>query len=91
MLLERQVGRHRAISAAVLKAKHTSFGTRSDSPEVDSVIVYSKINDGKVQSLRVFGEQCPVDGNGEQLTWLGDVDQTKVLDWLEEVAALAQA
>lgn len=69
-----------------LDSRHTSFGTRSDSPLTDAVIVYSKINDGKAHSLRVFGEQCPLDGNDAQVTWLGAVDQEKALDYLEDVA-----
>lgn len=69
-----------------LETSYTSFGSRADSPLVDSVIVYGKIIGGGVQSMRVFGEACPVDGNGEQVTWLGGVKQSKVLDWLEDTA-----
>jgi hypothetical protein len=50
------------------------------------VIVYSEIRDGDVQRVRVVGEQCPVEGNGAQVTWIGSVDDVAGLDWLEAVA-----
>ena len=69
-----------------LETSHQSFGTRSDSPLTDNVIVYNEIRDGRVHSLRVVGEQCPVNGNGAQVIWLGEVDDKAGLDWLESVA-----
>ena len=69
-----------------LERTHQSYGTRSDSPLEENVIVYSEIRDGQVHNLRVVGESCPVEGNGVQVTWIGSVDNTAGLDWLEEVA-----
>ena len=69
-----------------LGSKHQSYGTRSDSPLADNVIVLSEVRDGEVQNLRVVGESCPVDGDGAQVTWIGSVDDTAGLDWLESVA-----
>lgn len=69
-----------------LESEHQSYGTRSDSPLAENVIVFGQIRDGKVHDLRVVGESCPVDGVGAQVTWIGDVDDTAGLDWLETVA-----
>jgi len=69
-----------------LEPGHTSFGSSSDSPLVDEVIVYAGIRDGHVHKLRVMGEQCPVDGNGARVTWIGNVDDRAGMDWLEDVA-----
>ncbi len=69
-----------------LESKHQSYGTRSDSPLADNVIVLSQVRDSKVHSLRVVGESCPVDGDGAQVTWIGSVDEAAGLDWLETVA-----
>ena len=69
-----------------LEQGHQSYGTRSDSPLTENVIVFSEIRDGQVHDLRVFGEHCPVDGDGEKVTWIGSVDNTDGLDWLETVA-----
>jgi HEAT repeat protein len=69
-----------------LTPKHASYGTRSDSPLTDTIIVYNEIRDGKVQSMRMVGDQCPVDGNGAQVTWIGSVDDRAGLDWLENVS-----
>lgn len=69
-----------------LERGHQSYGTRSDSALADNVIVYSEIRDGRVHSLRVVGEQCPVEGNGAQVTWIGSVNNAAGLDWLEAVA-----
>jgi len=69
-----------------LELTHQSYGTRSDSPLAENVIVFSEIRGGQVHKLRVVGESCPVEGNGVQVTWIGSVDNTAGLDWLESVA-----
>lgn len=73
-------------SGCSLEGKHQSYGTRSDSPLTENVIVYSEIRDGQVHSLRLVGEQCPVEAGGAQVTWIGSVDNGDGLDWLEAVA-----
>ena len=73
-----------------LESKHQSYGTRSDSPFAERLIVFSQVRDGKVHDLRVIGESCPVDANGASVTWLGSVDDTAGLDWLEAVARSGQ-
>lgn len=69
-----------------LEQRHQSYGTRSDSPLADNVIVFSQVRDGKVHDLRVVGEACPVDAGGARVTWIGNVDDTSALDWLENTA-----
>lgn len=69
-----------------LEKRHQSYGTRSDSPLTENVIVFSQVRDGKVHDLRVVGEACPVDAGGAQVTWIGHVEDTAVLDWLENTA-----
>lgn len=73
-----------------LQTSHQSYGTRSDSPLAENVIVFSQLRDGQVQSIRVVGESCPVDAGGARVTWIGSVDETEGLDWLEAVARLDQ-
>ena len=74
------------VAGCSLESKHQSYGTRSDSPFTENVIVLSQVRDGKVHNLRVIGESCPVDGDGAQVTWIGSVDDIAGLDWLETVA-----
>ena len=69
-----------------LERKHESYGTRSDSPLTDNVIVYSEIRGGQVQSIRVVGEHCPVEAHGAGVIWLGAVAESAGMDWLESVA-----
>ena len=69
-----------------LESEHRSYGTRSDSPLADKVIVLSQVRAGRVHDLHVFGESCPVDANGAQVMWIGSVDNTAGLNWLEETA-----
>ena len=69
-----------------LESKHQSYGTRSDSELTENVIVFGQVSGGKVHDLRVVGESCPIDGDGAQVTWIGSVDETAGLDWLETVA-----
>ena len=69
-----------------LEGKHQSYGTRSDSPLAENVIVLGQVRDGKVHDLRVVGESCPIDGDGAQVTWIGSVDDAAGLDWLEAQA-----
>lgn len=69
-----------------LEGEHQSYGTRSDSPLAENIVVYSRIDNGKAGKMRVVGEACPVDGDGEQVSWIGNVDDTAALDWLENAA-----
>lgn len=69
-----------------LGSSHQSYGTRSDSPLAENVIVFGEIKAGQVEDIRVVGEFCPVDGEGASVTWIGDVDEKAGLDWLESTA-----
>jgi len=69
-----------------LEGRHQSYGTRSDSPEAENIVVFSRIVDGKADRMRVVGESCPVDGDGGQVTWIGGTDDGAALDWLEGTA-----
>ncbi len=69
-----------------LESKHQSYGTRSDSPIAENIIVFSEIREGQVRDLRVVGESCPVEANGAHVTWIGGVDAVAGLDWLENIA-----
>jgi hypothetical protein len=73
-----------------LQTSHQSYGTRSDSPLAENVIVFSQLRDGQVQSIRVVGESCPVDAGGARVNWIGSVDETDGLNWLEGAARLDQ-
>jgi hypothetical protein len=76
---EREVG-------CSLEARQQSYGTSSDSPLTDTVTVFAAVNESGVTDLRVVGEHCPVDGNGANVTWIGEVNDRAGLDWLESVA-----
>jgi hypothetical protein len=69
-----------------LNGRQQSFGTHSDSPVTENLIVMAEIQRGKLSHLRAVGEQCPVDGDGENVLWIGDVDSTAGLNWLESMA-----
>jgi hypothetical protein len=69
-----------------LEPEHQSYGTRSDSPLATELIVYSEIRQGRVHKMRLVGKQCPVDGDGAQVSWIGTVDDSAGLDWLESQA-----
>ena len=80
-----QWNRHREVGCS-LEGQHESYGTRSDSPLTENVIAYARISKGEVRSLRVVGDQCPVEGGGAKVAWIGSVDNTASLNWLEAVA-----
>ena len=69
-----------------LEPDRQSYGTRSDSPEVDHVITFARLSEGNVKSLRVMGESCPVDGAGADVLWIGSVDANASLNWLANIA-----
>lgn len=73
-------------AGCVLETRNQSYGTRSDSPLAEHLIIFSQVRDGQVKSIRVVGESCPVDGDGAQVNWIGAVDTSDGLDWLERVA-----
>ena len=70
----------------MLEQEHRSFGTRSDSPFAENVIVYAKINEKEIDSLQVVGEHCPMDAEGAEVTWIGTTEDKASLDWLDSVA-----
>jgi hypothetical protein len=69
-----------------LKKPHQSFGTQPDSPETENVIVLGEVHLGELSSLRVVGEHCPVEGDGASVLWIGGVDSSAGMNWLETVA-----
>lgn len=69
-----------------LGADHESFGTHSESPLTDSVVVYARGDGKELTAMRLTGESCPVEGNGARVDWLGDVDEAAGLAWLDSVA-----
>jgi len=73
-------------SGCSLQKKHRSYGTRSDSPLAEHVIVFSKVRDGQVHDIRTVGETCPVNGEDARVTWIGNVELDAGLDWLESMA-----
>jgi hypothetical protein len=69
-----------------LQTDYHSYGTRHDSPLAQDVIAYARVSDGNVESVRIVGKDCPVDGGGAEVTWIGATDDTASLDWLDRVA-----
>lgn len=70
----------------VLQTDYHSYGTRRDSPLAKNVIAYARVSGGNVKALWIVGEDCPVDGGGAKVTWIGDSDDTASLEWLDNVA-----
>ena len=73
-----------------LVTEHQSYGTRHESPLANRVITFARVSDGNVKSVRIVGEDCPVDGGGAEVTWLGTTEDTASLDWLGRVARSSQ-
>ena len=69
-----------------LDKDHHSYGSTSESPLEDSIIVYARAEKGQVDKLRIMGAQCPVDAGGQQLTWIGETDDDDTLEWLQSLA-----
>ena len=81
---------HREVGCS-LQEDHQSFGTRSDSPLTEQLIAYARVSKGEVQDMRVVGEQCPVEGAGARVTWIGDTDTEASLNWLQDVNRNSQS
>ncbi len=75
--------KHNTEIGCSLERDSQSYGTMSTSPVEDHVIAYVSIAGGKAQKLRVVGEQCPMDGSGQPVTWIGKTDNRDSLDWLD--------
>lgn len=73
-----------------LQTEHHSYGTRHDSPLARDVIAYARVSDGNVRSVRIVGKDCPVDGGGAEVTWIGATNDAASLDWLDRVARSSQ-
>jgi hypothetical protein len=65
-----------------LNKSHRSYGTRSDSPIEDTVIVYNHIKNGVVDSTLIAGVSCPVDAGGSAVAWIGSVEELAGIEWL---------
>lgn len=76
----------REIGCSLDKDYH-SYGSTSESPLEDSVIVYARAEKGQVDQLRITGAQCPMDAGGQQVTWIGETDDDDALDWLQSLAS----
>jgi len=74
------------LTGCSLMSRPTGFGSQSGTPLTENLVVFARVDHGKVSSMRVVGEQCPVDGKGAEVEWLGEVDDQAGLDWLEAVA-----
>lgn len=64
-----------------------SYGSTSDSPLEESVIVYARAVKGQVSQLRVTGAKCPMDAGGQSVTWIGETDDSNALGWLATLAS----
>lgn len=63
-----------------------SYGTLSTAPVEDTIVAYVRVEDGSVDRVKVAGRQCPMDGGGRSVTWIGDTDVGRTLAWLENLA-----
>jgi hypothetical protein len=72
-------------SGCHLESRQVSYGTNSDSPIAESLIVFARVEHGNVLSMRVVGDQCPVDGDGATVEWVENVAENAGLDWLESI------
>ena len=63
-----------------------SYGTRKDSPIEETVVVFSHIKNGEVDSTLIAGASCPVDAGGAAVTWIGSVEESAGINWLADHA-----
>jgi hypothetical protein len=69
-----------------LESRPHGYGSYSDAPDTENLVVFAQVDHGEVLAMRVVGEQCPVDGEGAAVDWLGRVGDEAALDWLEAAA-----
>jgi len=69
-----------------LETTHQSYGTRSESPLAENIIIFARADGPGLSGMRVVGEACPVDAEGATVTWIGNVDEQAGIDWLQATA-----
>ena len=69
-----------------LELSHQSYGTSSESPIAENIVVFARVEDSKLRGMRIVGEACPVDAAGATVNWIGGVDPIAGLNWLETMA-----
>jgi hypothetical protein len=79
-------GNRFGMSGCSLESRPTGFGSRSDAPVTENLVIFAKVDQGEISSMRVVGEQCPVTADGARVEWLSEVDDEAGLDWLEAAA-----
>jgi HEAT repeat protein len=80
---------NREVGCSLQTGQH-SYGTSHDSPLATNVIVYARVSGGSVKSVQIVGEDCPVEGGGAEVTWIGTTNDTASLDWLDRVTRSSQ-
>jgi hypothetical protein len=73
-----------------LDQQHHNYGTRTSSPLAEHVIVYSRIENTRVDDMRILGESCPVDAGGATVVWMDEVKEKAGIDWLLNAAVTEQ-
>ena len=69
-----------------LERDFNSYGSSSESPLEEHIIVYARAENDRVDELRITGAQCPMDGDGHTVSWIGQTDDGDALGWLEYLA-----
>jgi HEAT repeat protein len=69
-----------------LDGAHQGFVSNSDAGIETTLVAYARVEDGEVRRLRVAGAGCPMEADGQSVTWIGETSAVKTLDWLETLA-----
>jgi len=68
-----------------LDSEHNTFsGSRDDcdAPESKSVAVFYRVEEKKIENIRLFSENCSIDGGGLPITLLSGVDPRQSISYL---------
>lgn len=70
-----------------LEGKNQGWGSKGDQRRADQRMnVLLRFADGKINEIRSFSEDCPLDAGGRRFVWLGSVKPEESVAWLADVA-----
>jgi hypothetical protein len=74
-----------------LEGKNQGWGSKGDQRRTDQRMnVLLRFAGGKLDEIRSFSEDCPLDAGGRRFVWLGSVKPEESVAWLADVARTHQ-
>jgi hypothetical protein len=64
---------------------------RPGRPDGGGLAVLARARDGRIETLRAFAADCPLDAGGLPFVWLGEIDAGESVDWLARLAVESAA